>query len=177
MYKYLYQCVLTRAGLSTTHLSPSDRASTFDGPVRNSEIQNMHGDDLRDEVAEQLEWMIDHLSELLPYTHRIWAATLYFKMGLDGRLYFLWCAGLQFERTSTSGKADSMAGGANERLAAVRPRTPRCVENDPSSESGWQEKKEGQAGLGLWGGSGVNDGGKGAGMEGWVYVCACMHRW
>ena len=96
----------------------------------------MHGDDLRDEVAEQLEWMIDHLSELLPYTHRIWAATLYFKMGLDGRLYFLWCAGLQFERTSTSGKADSMAGGANERLAAVRPRTPRCVESDPSSESG-----------------------------------------
>ena len=56
------------------------------------------GQDLRDEVAEQLEWIIDHVSALLPYTHRVWSACFYFKMGQDGRLYLLWCSSLHCEQ-------------------------------------------------------------------------------
>ena len=82
------------------HLPLSARSSTFDGHMHDSEIRNIPGQDLRDEVAEQLEWIIDHLSALIPHTHRVWSGVFYFKMGLDGRLYLLWCSSLHFEQYS-----------------------------------------------------------------------------
>lgn len=37
--------------LESAHTPISDRSSTFDGHMHNSEIRNMHGEDLRDEVT------------------------------------------------------------------------------------------------------------------------------
>lgn len=54
--------------------SPRKYCDTIDNTVR-AHLQ----------VAEQLEWIIDHLSALLPYTHQIWSGVFYFKMGFDGR--------------------------------------------------------------------------------------------
>jgi len=44
--------------LESAYTPISDRSSTFDGHMHNSEIRNMHGEDLRDEVAEQVIYII-----------------------------------------------------------------------------------------------------------------------
>jgi hypothetical protein len=41
-------------------------------------------------VAEKLEAMLDFFTLHLPPSYRVWRGVFYFKMGGDGRLYFLW---------------------------------------------------------------------------------------
>eukprot|EP00292_Cryptomonas_paramecium_P011349 CAMPEP_0113696394 /NCGR_PEP_ID=MMETSP0038_2-20120614/21467_1 /TAXON_ID=2898 /ORGANISM="Cryptomonas paramecium" /LENGTH=320 /DNA_ID=CAMNT_0000619115 /DNA_START=69 /DNA_END=1027 /DNA_ORIENTATION=+ /assembly_acc=CAM_ASM_000170 len=75
--------------MDTPHLPMHVRAVTFDGLEHQSEIRGIPGLDLRDEVAEKLEAMIEYVSLHLPPSYRVWRGVFYFKMGGDGRLYFL----------------------------------------------------------------------------------------
>eukprot|EP00960_Hanusia_phi_P008117 232516-Hanusia_phi.AAC.2 len=104
--------------IDSPHIPLGTRAATFDGSLHLSEIRNIPGQDLRDEIAEQLEWIVEHVSSLLPPTHRIWRGVFYFKMGVDGRLYLLWCSSLQF-----------MAEENHEGATNQRPLTPKCIES------------------------------------------------
>jgi hypothetical protein len=129
-------CIEQRANKNNLwggHTSLSSRSSTFDGNMNDSEIRNLHGEELRNEVAEQLEWMLDHLSDLLPYTHAIWSATFYFKMGNNGRLYLLWCSDVQFEQRSTG------IGNTSSCVQRHRPSTPRCLPSGHAPEAGEED--------------------------------------
>jgi len=121
--------------VGSAHLPLSTRSSTFDGHMKDSEIRNIPGQNLREDIAEQLEWIVDHMTSLIPYTLRVWSGEFYFKMGQDGRLYLLWCSSLHFEHLSSE-KAGS------ERELAHTPNTPRCIHSEDCKD----ERVQGLAG-------------------------------
>jgi hypothetical protein len=62
----------------------------------------------------------DHIMSLLPPPYRIWQMVLYFKIGLDKRLYLLWCGNMQL-----------INGDSSESTKTRVPRTPLSFPSRP----------------------------------------------
>jgi hypothetical protein len=52
--------------VGSAHLPMRTHSSTFDGHMKESEIRNIPGQNLREDIAEQLEWIVDHMTSLIP---------------------------------------------------------------------------------------------------------------
>lgn len=75
--------------VNDSHRPAHERCATFDGPIHLSEMRGLPGQDLRDEVAMSMQEIVRRVAELLPASQRLWRAQFYFKLGLDGRVWFL----------------------------------------------------------------------------------------
>ena len=60
---------------------PEQRGATFDGPEHFSEMRAIPGQDLREDIADRTEAIIQRVQALLPATHKLQTGVIYFKMG------------------------------------------------------------------------------------------------
>jgi hypothetical protein len=79
--------------ISDAHHDAQRRAATFDGPDHFSEMRAIPGRDLQDNITEAISSIVDSVARQMP-SKILRRGLFHFKLGKDGKLFFLWCSSL-----------------------------------------------------------------------------------
>jgi len=116
--------------VSDGHKAPHTRCATFDGPDHYSEMRGIPGMDLREELSDTIDLLVARVTRQLPASKTIRRGLFYFKLGKDGKVFFLFTASLSIanpQPTGSQGAAVPSPSVKSKAPAVLRPPTPACV--------------------------------------------------
>eukprot|EP00297_Palpitomonas_bilix_P025684 CAMPEP_0113900698 /NCGR_PEP_ID=MMETSP0780_2-20120614/20828_1 /TAXON_ID=652834 /ORGANISM="Palpitomonas bilix" /LENGTH=271 /DNA_ID=CAMNT_0000893199 /DNA_START=247 /DNA_END=1059 /DNA_ORIENTATION=+ /assembly_acc=CAM_ASM_000599 len=84
--------------LANRRIDRFSRAVTFEGAHQQSEAAAMVGNTLSSRIEEQCADIANRLAAVGKGEFRVKRMTVFFKVGADNKLWFLWCSSLRIER-------------------------------------------------------------------------------